>query len=382
MFFSGDPSTRKRVDLGGRSSKERDRQKLLEQTRLERNRRLFQRQQTSAAIKIQKCFRAWTAVQAEHHKVREVFFMKYGKRCQNVGRHCFDPSSEFLRELLFFFNPKNEDDLFALAETCRLLQHFAQDNGEVISLFAGMDYSSNRSLVDYRVKQLTYACIRAIHANRNQLKEHLFLSHANSQIATVLLGAVNKLIDPKLPWACTIVGYLLRRNSFALLRDIILNAKESLKTGNFIGVSSLEQVLAFIIPLVAENPSVCQNADQQWSFSSQILTIPFLWQIFPNLKEVFARHELIRHYMQQMTLCVRSQTNVLPNDVSPEYPSYACLLGNILEAASVALSQADCSFEMAVDLAGVATFLLEMLPPLKSFSRETKENFTDRKSVV
>lgn len=53
MFFSGDPSTRKRVDLGGRSTKERDRQKLLEQTRLERNRRLWLRQQNSAAIKIQ-----------------------------------------------------------------------------------------------------------------------------------------------------------------------------------------------------------------------------------------------------------------------------------------------------------------------------------------
>ena len=53
MFFSGDPSTRKRVDLGGRSSKERDRQKLLEQTRLERNRRLWLRQQNSAALKIQ-----------------------------------------------------------------------------------------------------------------------------------------------------------------------------------------------------------------------------------------------------------------------------------------------------------------------------------------
>ncbi|GFZ13864.1 ubiquitin protein ligase 6 [Actinidia rufa] len=51
MFFSGDSSTRKRVDLGGRSSKERDRQKLLEQTRLERNRRLWVRQQNSAAIK-------------------------------------------------------------------------------------------------------------------------------------------------------------------------------------------------------------------------------------------------------------------------------------------------------------------------------------------
>ena len=28
------------------------------------------------------------------------------------------------------------------------------------------------------------------------------------------------------------------------------------------------------------------NIDPQWSFSSQILTIPFLWQFFPYLKEV------------------------------------------------------------------------------------------------
>jgi len=41
--------------------------------------------------------------------------------------------------------------------------HFA---GDLINLFAGMDYSSNHSLVDYRVKQLVYACIRAVHANR------------------------------------------------------------------------------------------------------------------------------------------------------------------------------------------------------------------------
>jgi len=53
MFFSGDPSNRKRVDLGGRSSKERDRKNLLEQTRLERNRRLRLRQQNSAALRIQ-----------------------------------------------------------------------------------------------------------------------------------------------------------------------------------------------------------------------------------------------------------------------------------------------------------------------------------------
>jgi ubiquitin-protein ligase E3 C len=56
MFFSGDPTSRKRVDMGGRSSKERDRQVLLEQTREERRRRLALRLQNSSATKIQVCF--------------------------------------------------------------------------------------------------------------------------------------------------------------------------------------------------------------------------------------------------------------------------------------------------------------------------------------
>lgn len=59
MFFSGDPSTRKRVDLGGRSTKERDARKLLEQTRMERNRRLLQKQQNAAALKIQVIDLKW-----------------------------------------------------------------------------------------------------------------------------------------------------------------------------------------------------------------------------------------------------------------------------------------------------------------------------------
>ena len=56
MFFSGDPTSRKRVDMGGRSNKERDRQVLLEQTREERRRRLALRLQNSSATKIQVCF--------------------------------------------------------------------------------------------------------------------------------------------------------------------------------------------------------------------------------------------------------------------------------------------------------------------------------------
>ncbi|KAG8483121.1 hypothetical protein CXB51_022043 [Gossypium anomalum] len=54
-----------------------------------------------------------------------------------------------------------------------------------------------------------------------------------------------------------------------------------------------------------------------------------------------------------------------------EFPGYACILGNILETTGAALSQPDCSFEMALDLAAVTTYLLEALPPIKSSSRES-----------
>jgi hypothetical protein len=56
-----------------------------------------------------------------------------------------------------------------------------------------------------------------------------------------------------------------------------------------------------------------------------------------------------------MALCVHNHADVLPNDTSVELPSYACLLGNILESSGVALSQPDCSFEMVT-----APLLLEV----------------------
>ncbi|XP_048321213.2 E3 ubiquitin-protein ligase UPL6 [Ziziphus jujuba] len=375
MFFSGDPSTRKRVDLGGRSTKERDRQKLLEQTRLERNRRLWLRQQNSAAIKIQKCFRGRKEVAAERSKVREQFFRTYGKLCQNVNRDCFGPDSEFLRQLIYFFDAQNVADFSVLVETCRLLQRFVQDSGDVMSIFAGLDYSCRHALVDYRAKQLAYVCLKAVHQNRNQIKNQLFiLPEESSTSTTLLLEAVALLIDPKLPWACKIVGYLLQRKAFTLFREIVLTGKEIMKTHNCSAkVSPLEHVLALIIFHTGQKPCICSYIDPRWSFSSQILTVPFVWQLFPYLKEVFATRGLCEDYIHQMALCLQNHANVLPDDISNEFPGYACLLGNMLESAGVALSRPDCSFEMAVDLAAVSTFLLEALPPMKSSNGEIKE---------
>lgn len=62
--------------------------------------------------------------------------------------------------------------------------------------------------------------------------------------------------------------------------------------------------------------------------------------------QVFATEGLSQSYIHQMAQCAQNHANVLPNDVSVEYPGYACLLGNMLETAGVTLSRPDCSFEM------------------------------------
>ncbi|KAH6757940.1 ubiquitin protein ligase 6 [Perilla frutescens var. hirtella] len=374
MFFSGDPTTRKRVDLGGRSSKERDRQKLLEQTRLERNQRLWMRQQNSAALVIQKCFRGRKVAESERSKVREKFFHTYGQYCQDVNRQCFGRDSDFIYQFLFFFNPRYVADFSALVEICRLLLEFVRDSeGDVVSLFAGKDYSSKLDPVGYRVKNLAYACLRAIYENRDHLKGQLFSAPEKSnQSANVLLEAVILLIDPRLPWACNIVCYLSERNMYSMFRDIVLLGKKNLpcSTGT---VSSLERLLALIISHVDQASCTCSNSDPQRSFSSQILVVPFLWRLFPHLKEIYAAPRLSQHYLHHMASCVKDHTNVLPGDISSDFPSYACLLGNLLEAAGVAITQHG-SFAWAIDFAIVSTYLFQALPPLQISNQGSKDS--------
>ncbi|KAI8004134.1 E3 ubiquitin-protein ligase UPL6 [Camellia lanceoleosa] len=183
-----------------------------------------------------------------------------------------------------------------------------------MSLFAGVDYSSKYAAVNYRVKRLAYACIRAVHQDRNQLKDQLFMTSDKSSTLTILLlEAVVMLIDPGLPWSCKIVGYLLQRNTYSLLREIVLTGKESVKVQDSVGkISSLESILSLMIPHVGQRSCVCANIDPRWSFASQIFTIPFLWKLFPYLRE-------------------------------------------------------------AIDLAAVATFLLVALPPMQLSDKESKE---------
>ncbi|XP_073101038.1 E3 ubiquitin-protein ligase UPL6 isoform X3 [Elaeis guineensis] len=373
MFFTGDASTRKRVDLGGRSSKERDRQMLLEQTRLERKRRLGLRQQTNAAIKIQKCFRGRKAVEIARLEVREQFSFTFGNRCQKADWRCFGPDSEFLRQLLFFFTANNNGDVTILLEACHLLLQYVQHNGNILSLFAGLEYSSKRFLVDHRVKKLAYICLQAIYQNRNHLKNQILMPSKYSTMPTIIfLETVVCLTNPELPWVCKIVDYLMQRKVFSLLRGMVLTGVQNVKTPESCeSASSLEHVIILIASHVGQHPCCCSNVDPQWSFSSQLLTIPFLWHHLPYFKEVFSSRGLGKYYIHQMASCLPNHVRVLPNDAALEYPAHACLLGNLLEAAGVALSERNCaSNTQALDFVAVSTFLLEALPTVKSSARD------------
>ncbi|KAI4369501.1 hypothetical protein MLD38_017936 [Melastoma candidum] len=309
MFFSGDPSARKRVALGGKSSKERDRQKLVEQTRLQRERRCYLRKQTSSAIKIQKCFRGRKDVHAAHTKVREEFYRLYGQKCENLNRHLFGPNSIFLRHLLFFFDARNAGDLSILVEVSRFVRQCPQ--GEMVSLFSGGDYGGSRALVDYRVKKLALTCVQAVHKNRYVLRNQIAFSLDGSldescKRLTLLLEVVATLIDARHPWVCKTVGHLLENKAFPMFRDTIL-----------IGLERRKSLMDSRFSLALEN--------------------------------------VLRY-------------------LSDELPGYACLLGNLLETAGVALSKPEGTFEMAVDLAAVSTSLLEALPAIKLTTSETKDS--------
>ncbi|KAM0043757.1 putative ubiquitin-protein ligase E3B/C [Helianthus debilis subsp. tardiflorus] len=370
MFFSGDPSNRKRVDLGGRSSKERDRKKLLEQAKLERNKRSWMRQQNSAAVIIQckKCFRGRKVVKAERGKAREQFYTTYGKHCERVDSQCFGPDSDFLRQLQFFYSPQNVSDFSTLVEACRSLLQFAKDSGGILKLVGGSDYLSKRALVDYRVKSLAYACIGAVHHNRYQFKDELLSTSLDSGSSiNILLKAAAMLIDPKLPWSCKIVSYLLQQNVYRIFREVVITGKERLNSEGRVGkVSLMETLLVLVIAHTGQGHCVCPNIDLQWSFTSQVLSIPFVWHIFPYLKEIYVSRGLCQHYLHNMATCTHSYEKVLPADISVEFPGYACLLGNLLEAVGVALARPACPYDMAIDFANVATLLLEILPPIQT----------------
>jgi hypothetical protein len=88
---------------------------------------------------------------------------------------------------------------------------------------------------------------------------------------------------------CLVITLTLFWSSYRLLHVVFLNnVQENTKSDNSIrNASPLERILALMISHIGQHPCICPNINPQWSFSSQMLTIPLLWRLFPSLKEVF-----------------------------------------------------------------------------------------------
>ncbi|AQK84324.1 E3 ubiquitin-protein ligase UPL6 [Zea mays] len=113
---------------------------------------------------------------------------------------------------------------------------------------------------------------------------------------------------------------------------------------------------------VGHHPCCCLKVDPRWSFSSQLLSIPFLWHRLPQLKKVFSVNGLNKYYIHQIACLLPSLVDVLPNDISANHPGYACVLANVLEAATWILSDAKLASDSAADIIAVCTSLLDTLP--------------------
>ncbi|XP_039836698.1 E3 ubiquitin-protein ligase UPL6-like isoform X3 [Panicum virgatum] len=368
MFFSGDPSARRRVDLGGRSSKERDRKVLLEQTREERRRRQGLRLQNSSATKIQKFFRGKKALELARSEIRKNFCSTFGEHCEKIDWNIFGTNSDFLRQLLFFFNANEDNDVSILCQVCNLLLQYVKRGGDTVTLFAGVNDSSQQPLVAHRVKKLALICVQAVYQKRHDWGSQLLTAPVSTSVPSVsLLETVACLINPKLPWNCKVVGYLQRRKIYCLFRGIIISVPQKDRNfGQFDSASALEQVLMLVASHVGHHPCCCPVVDPRWSFSSQLLSIPFLWHRLPQLKKVFTVNGISKYYIHQIACFLPSLADVLPNDISVNHPGYACVLANVLEASTSTLSDANFASDTAADIIAVSTSLLDTLPAVTS----------------
>lgn len=299
-------------------------------------------------------------------EIRKNFYSTFGEHCEGIDWNNFGTNSDFLRQLLFFFNANDDNDIAILCQVCNLLLQFVKQGGDIVTLFAGVNGSSLQPLIAHRVKKLALICVQAVYQKRNDWGSQLLTTPGSTSVPSVsLLETVGCLVNPKLPWNCKVVEYLQWRKIYCLFRGIIISIPQKVRDfGHFDSASVLEQVLILVASHVGHQPCCCRRVDPRWSFSSQLLSIPFLWRRLPNLKKVFSLNGLSKYYIHQIACFLPNIAGILPNDISANQPGYACVLANVLEAATSILSDAKFASDAAADIVVVSTSLLDTLPAI------------------
>lgn len=267
----------------------------------------------SAALKIQKCYKI---------RQRSKFLSTYGDLLQvDDDWHNFALTSAFMRQFIFYFDANQEGDIDLLSQICDKLLHYAGDrNGsnEILRVLADHSKHPKDSVVLSRVKKLALICVHGAHRKRYEWDTGLAFVKA--------LHILAWMIDPGFSWNCEVVGYLQENKIYILFREIICALpKNALEHHD--GSSPLEHVLLRLASHVGSNPCNCPTVDPRWSFSTQILSVPLVWDRLPHFKALYG-NKLKKYYINQMW---SSRVDILPEDISVNYPGYACLLANALE---------------------------------------------------
>ncbi|KAL2634369.1 hypothetical protein R1flu_005848 [Riccia fluitans] len=362
MFFSGDPASRKKVDLGGRSNKERDREKLLEQARLEREQRKRIRIHNQSATQIQKCFRGRKVVAAARPAIRAEFCSQFGEYGEKADSQVCKSSSKYFPQLFFFFSEKDDGDCQRLVQACRLLQQSLRETDNVIALFTE-NGKIDWSVVTYRVKRLARLSMQTLHVHRGTLKADLLQPvqalNSSTNSAAVLLNTVTSLTDDTLPWSGVVLDYLIDYNLFNLLRGILLLVDTGEKPSEMTCIESTVVVLASRHMRRSQGETINLTAG---SFATDILSIPLVWKHFPALKQECVKEKIWERSVHQIAASVSELANLLPSETSSRFPSSVCLLGNILEFGAETMRERNTSLKLATDFSIVARYLMERLP--------------------
>ncbi|KAG0587489.1 hypothetical protein KC19_2G168200 [Ceratodon purpureus] len=377
MFFSGDPTVKKKVDLGGRSGKERDRQKLLLQTKLEREQRQRWRIQTQSAKHIQKFVRGRREVAAVRPVIRSEFCAIHGEFGERADRTAFQSSAKYLPQLFFFFQASNDGDMQRLVVACRLLKQ-SLIHSNMSELFAADANTPEWQIASHRQKRLASLCVLSLYVNCISMKLELLKDvHASAMSqdpSSVLLETLLIVTNDDSPWGTAVMDHLLRNKLFHFLRHILLQVQPDANQASR-ERSYLEYVVCCLAKRYVQRVNAGTSLPLQWGFPCQVLSIPLLWQRYPSLKRVFVDEGLWGHSIHLIAKNLSEFSTLLPPYIKPEFPSSICLLGNLLEVAAYGLSRSDCTLQLATDFAVVGRYMLEDLP--SSFFRSAKDKNYD-----
>lgn len=390
MFFSGETTSR-RVDLSGRSGKQQDRKKLLDQARLDRERRARLRLELQSATRIQRFWRGRRAVEKARPEFRSEWQRNFGQRGELTDSSLLRADSKCLPQLLFFCRASDVGDLCCLASACRVILRSlsslrAAEAGS--APLEGEDASWKDGALQHRVGRLSLFCLRAVHLHRQEWKDQLLARWRPPDVTTCPLAAVLLetvvCVHARGRGSPRSLHYLASNGLFPILRDLLLLKPRqpalTAPAGASAEVSLVEHAASLLSIRHMDNPRWQESEadDPEMSlpprlrFSHQIASVPLLCQQFSAFAEAFRSSDIWRHTVHALNGPASGPTPdgsraglALPPSTGPRLPPPACLLGNILANASSGFAVPHSRPMTVLDFTRLARLLLEVLPSLR-----------------